>query len=763
MHFAIVFTKKIGAKKVAVLFWIIDSIIPAAIVQKVRSKNKLFAKCLIVSALANLVMSIGAYSYYIGYSRQAFWAIGWGITRNGIYFSVISMISAVLITVYFCTKNWDRGRTRSYRNNKEFGSFLMKTDKVLLDKLLLIIAVLVSLAVRLIGFWWGNGVTFHPDEGNMVREPMRMAQEGSLMSQAVFYPAQVSHKILSICFKGYEIICSIFDIEFSTVWCYYIGRIYIALLSAGIVVCIFFIGNYLKRHAGTVASCMAAVFPPFVQTAHCITGDTVTALLGCLAMLAAFAYLRGTKRLQWLFAMSFLAAAATLEKWNGMVICGLIAVVVIVNYCAECEMHIKRLRFLEIVKEGFFAIGSVLLSLVLISPNLLGLLPVIAESVNHVVGGYAGNNTFGDNVYEYCMEFLSHAGILCVPLLAVGLWAMRTCRKKDLSVLSMGLLSMIGMCLQNRAFIRWGYSFYICFIIIIGLGITEFWTSRYMRQNTIAKAVFTAVIVLIGVNQIAETIFLDVIYTNSQRDTRLAAEEWCRQQGIQIEDCIYDDYTCWAPGGISRYPVEWNKIGIGRWASAEDNAVRILSLGRKYAVLNKTQYPQNFEYVEGGNKELSLEPEIPQEGFLYDFYHAYSPKIYEGYSIFDSVKKSLAILQEKAWIGYNIEIYDISSFPASEVFARDDMDLSVTEDGKVVYTGWITNIPQGNYEILLSQPSASQSMFRLEDERGDRIEQMPLVNGKAVMELDAQHYYVQCKVIFDEDNTFEQLTISAVK
>ena len=40
---------------------------------------------------------------------------------------------------------------------------------------------------------------------------------------------------------------------------------------------------------------------------------------------------------------------------------------------------------------------------------------------------------------------------------------------------------------------------------------------------------------------------------------------------------------------------------------------------------------------------------------------------------------------------------------------------------------------------------------------------MPLVNGKAVMELDAQHYYVQCKVIFDEDNTFEQLTISAVK
>ncbi len=161
--------------------------------------------------------------------------------------------------------------------------------------------------------------------------------------------------------------------------------------------------------------------------------------------------------------------------------------------------------------------------------------------------------------------------------------------------------------------------------------------------------------------------------------------------------------------------------------------------------------------------ELSLEPEIPQEGFLYDFYHAYSPKIYEGYSIFDSVKKSLAILQEKAWIGYNIEIYDISSFPASEVFAMDDMDLSVTEDGKVVYTGWITNIPQGNYEILLSQPSASQSMFRLEDERGDRIEQMPLVNGKAVMELDSQHYYVQCKVIFDEHNTFEQLTISAVK
>lgn len=734
----------------ALLFWILDSVIPVLIYRRVRGNRGQTAKRLILSAISNLAISIGAYSYYIGYSLQTYLAIVRGITPNGIYFSAMSALSAVFITICLLAKD------------KSASGHGIRPTVPKSDQAVLLAAVLVSLAARLIGFWWGGGMTFHPDEGNMVRDPMKMAEANTLLSDAVFYPAQISHKILSVCFKIYELVCRVFDMEYSTLWCYYIGRIYIALFSVGIVVCIFLIGNHLRKHAGTVACCMAAVFPPFVQTAHCITGDTVTALLGCLAMLAGLAYLRGTRRYLWLFVMSFLAAAAALEKWNGIVICGMIAVVVIVNYCAECGMHLGRLRIWDIIKEGMFAIGCVLLLLVLISPNLLRMIRTMMDSIDYIVGGYEGNNTFWDNLREYTLEFLSHAGILCFPLFAVGVWAMWSHRQKTLSVLSIGLLSMIGMCMQNRAFIRWGYSFYICFILVIGYGVVEVWQNRYVCRNTIGRYVLIAILTLIGANQTAGTVLLDVIYTNSEQDTRIASERWCQQQGIRTEDCIYDYYTCWAPGGISRYRVEEDKLGVERWLDYGEEPIHVISLGRKYAVVNKTQYPQGEKYAGGGTVKACFISGCPEEGFLYDFYHTYSPKIYELYSIYHSVKTSIDILGKKIWIGNDIEIYDISSFPAIETFMMEDLEQDLTEEGEAVFAGTVTSISEGRYQIAVSEPSFSAGMFVLEDSQGSVLMEIPLVDGQAVMELPAQHYYARCKIVVNEQDTFQALAISSL-
>lgn len=736
----------------AVLFWVIDSVVPVAICQKVCWEKKRMVKRLIISAIANLLMSLGAYSYYIGYSLQALLAIVRGITPNSIYFSGISIISAVILTIYFLTRN--RG-TVEHKDDS-----IRSTDKT--DKGILIIVVLVAFAVRVTGFWWGGGMTFHPDEGNMVRDPIKMAEANTMMSDAVFYPAQISHKIQSVCFKLYELVCRAFDMEYSTVWCYYIGRIYIALLSVGIVVCIFFIGNYLKKHVGTIACCMAAVFPPFVQTAHCITGDTVTALLGCLAMLAALAYLRGTHQYRWLFVMSGLAAAATLEKWNGMAICGMIAVVVVVNYCAECEMHIGTLHIKDIVKEGMFAIISVLLMLVLISPNLMSRLQALMDSMNYIATSYGGDNTFWDSLREYIIEFLSHAGILCLPFFIAGVWDMWKNKQKTFSVLSLGLVSLFGMCMQKNTHVRWAYSFYICFIFIIAFGIIEIWQSRLIHQHTIGKVVFGVMMVLIGMNQVSGTIFLDVIYTNSQQDTRIVSEKWCQQQGIRIEDCIYDDYTCWSPGGVPRYQVEWGKLGIATWLDNEKEPIHVTSLGRKYAVINKTQYPQSEGYAGGGTVKAGFVSGCLQEGFQYDFYHTYSPKIYEPYSIYYSVKTSIDILRGNIWIGNDIDIYDISSFPAYEILTVEDMDMAPYGEGKTIFSGSIISISEGNYQIVVSEPSFSTGMIILEDEQGSLITEVPLVNGQAVMEILSQYYHVKCRIIVDKEETFQALTISTI-
>lgn len=98
----------------------------------------------------------------------------------------------------------------------------------------------------------------------------------------------------------------------------------------------------------------------------------------------------------------------------------------------------------------------------------------------------------------------------------------------------------------------------------------------------------------------------DVIYTNSQSDTRIVSEKWCLQQGIKVEDCIYDDYTCWSPGGLPRYSLERGKLGIASWIDSGEESFRVLSLGRKYAVANRTRCPQSEECLKGGKDALCL-------------------------------------------------------------------------------------------------------------------------------------------------------------
>lgn len=734
----------------AVLFWALNSVIPIMICQRVCGRKEHMVKWLRLSAVGNLLISVGVYSYYIGYSLQSYLAIVRGITPNGIYFSIMSVMAAVIITVYLLIRDKD---TRKHGNDRT--ELISRTDKAVF-----VAAVLVSLVVRLAGFWWGGGMTFHPDEGNMVRDPIQMAEANTLMSDAVFYPAQISHKIQSVCFKLYEIFCRVFDMEYSTIWCYYIGRIYIALLSVGIVVCIFFIGNHLKNHAGTVACCLAAVFPPFVQTAHCITGDTVTAFFGCLAMLAALAYLRGTHQYWWLFMMSGLAAAATLEKWNGMMICGLIAVVVITNYCAECGILIRKLRAGAIVREGLFAVGSVLMMLVLIAPNLAGRLQELLDSISYIATGYEGDNTFWDNFCEYMMEFLSHSGVLCLPFFVMGIGDMWQNRQKELSVMSIGLISLIGMCVQNRTFVRWAYAFYICFILIISFGILAAWQSKLARQHMAGRAAVVAALVLVGTNLAAGTFFLDVIYTNSRRDTRIVSEKWCQQQGIRIEDCIYDDYTCWSPGGLPRYEVEWGKLGITSWIDHEKKPACVTSLGRRYAVVNKTQYPQSAGYVGEGTVKASFVSGCVMDGFHYDFYHQYSPKIYEPYSIYYCVKTGISILRGDLWIGSDIEIYDISSFPAYEILAIENMDVDPYGEAKKMYSGHIASISKGSYRVAVTGVSFSSGTFILEDEQGNRISEVSLTDGTAKIELPSHYYHVRCGVLTDESETFQEIVIS---
>lgn len=139
-----------------------------------------------------------------------------------------------------------------------------------------------------------------------------------------------------------------------------------------------------------------------------------------------------------------------------------------------------------------------------------------------------------------------------------------------------------------------------------------------------------------------------------------------------------------------------------------------------------------------------------QDGFADEFYHTYSLKIYEPYSIYYSIKTSIDILQGNIWFGSDIDIYDISSYPACEILEQEYMDMDPYGDGKTMYSGSITAISEGRYEIAVTEPSFSVGMILLEDEQGNRLTEVPLVDGQAVMEILEQYYHVRCGILVDD-------------
>ncbi len=732
------------------MFILICVVITIIEVMILKVLNKTFERKVYIGIFfCNLIMSIAVYVYAIGYSLNVFKAITYRITPNLVYFSCIVFVSAVCsaITCYFY-KPCSRNKIKIFAEN----------DKK--DKLVLTMAIVVAAVLRITGFWWGNGVTFHPDEGNVVRSPISMSENNTLMSENTFYPAQTSAKIMSIIFKIYRIICSAINVEYSTVNFYYLGRIYIAILSTAIVICVFFIGNRLKKHAGTLACVLTALFPPFVHMAHCITGDTVIAFFGCLAMLLSLCYLNNNTSYRWLVGMSVTAAAAAMEKWNGAVICGLIAVVVIVKNCDR-----KKIYFDKIIKQGIFSIICVLVSIVIIAPNLVSRLPEVIENILYIQNGYEGSNSFLDNFYQYMMEFVSYAGIICLPLLIVGIYCVLKLvyqgGGKDICCLSVGLFSLIGMCIQNRALTRWGYMFYVCFIILIGIGMMYIIESHLQHKRIVRMGIgFITVLVLL--NMLAGSFWLDVIYTHSDKDTRIVSEKWCLDNNIRVEECIYDNYTCWEPGGVTRHPVEWDKTGVSRNILDNENDIVIKCIGKKYAVDNPDRFPDSNGITKNLPIVAVFESAYNEDGFIFEFYHSYSNKIYTLKSIYDSISKSIDVLKNNVYIGDTINIYDISGFPSSEIFEIDRFEKTDLEDGMTQYSENISSITQGKYTIEFTDAKFSDGKVYFEDASGNMLTSVSLTDKSSyTVEFEKQYYNVICRIAADEADCFSSVTIKS--
>ena len=521
------------------------------------------------------------------------------------------------------------------------------------DTVFLFLSLILGFIVRIVGYNWGAGAIFHPDESKIVYPPVSMAARNLYISNDFYYPSQVSHQLLAFLYK---LSCFIGNISLD--WnhmliFHYIGRIYMAVISTLIILCIYHIGNRLYRHAGTVASVLVSLFPPFVQAAHCLTGDNFVALCACLSMLCAMNYYEESnsrKEYLWLLLLALLGALATMEKYHGIMICGLLAIIVITKTLMNTASSYKA-RFFLIFKQGIWSFVLWVFFLELTAPTFIFNLSNIWNELHHLTGDYGTSTTFGENLLMYTSWFFSHAGILTFPFILMGMLAIVCAKKSSSLVLCLGIVNLLGICLQGRAYIRWAYPFCLCLLLLVGVGII--YTAQLVRTFKIPKCLLYVASCITLLNLVSGTFLVDVMYTNSEQDTRVLSKKWCEERGITVADCIYDRYTCWRYGGWQSQPEEYNYVKDS--IIAVDGVLYCTVPGKKYAIsLGEAS-------VLGSDRLLaSFKPDFVEDGARFGNWSDFSEKIIDVYSIYYCTDLANRIISGDATIGRGtIYIYDI--------------------------------------------------------------------------------------------------------
>ncbi|MDE5699025.1 MAG: glycosyltransferase family 39 protein [Lachnospiraceae bacterium] len=628
------------------------------------------------------------------------------------------------------------------RHKKETDAVRIDYHIDALERKLFWLIVLMAFLVRIIGVNWGAGQTFHPDEGKVVRPPISMAENCTFMSDELEAPSQITSRVLSVIFKLVMIVSGISGSEIGNLTYVIITRAYMAVLSAGVVACVFLIGNYLKKHAGTVAAVLTAFFPPFIHAAHCAVNDTFVGLCICACILCAFHYLEENRDYKWLAAMSVITLLALYDKWHGIVACAIIAI-------AVCIKQIKHKRYANIIKQGAFAVAVIIGVAALTAPNLVTNIQDIAKTLTHLTNDYATENsaTFGENLYTYVLWFFSHMGIISSIFVIAGFICGIKEKRIEYMLLLIGMIEIIGICLQDRHFIRWGYPFYVCLIIMVGAGVVYAYERIYIQNKrvlkTVSRTVFVCCITLTVLNLLAGTVLLDVMYSNSQLDTRIVSEKWCLDRGIAQFDCVYDSYTCWEPGGIViRYPYRArDEISIGATVENIDGDIVVNRIGRSYAVAHPDENTKLLIEQGGGIEAAYFRADcVFNDNGFGDF--GYVPyKILEPSRILFCMNKCIGILQKNMSFGRDdIVIYDISMIPAYEKCEYIDYDSEAD-----LYWGRIDKIPQGTLKVEVSGEGIENGQVFIENADGVVVSTFDFIDGHAEFVMDKDCYLLTVK------------------
>lgn len=517
--------------------------------------------------------------------------------------------------------------------------------------LFLFLVFLISFIIRRIGLKYGFPLLTHPDEGFSLDPVYYMTKNKTLNSNTYNRPDQI---LLTINFIYLNVASYIqFGKSMANTYMenklffYYFGRLLICFLGSIIPIIAYKIGKEFKLNFAIPAALLFAFFPSYVIHSHYIAPDIPITLLSLLVILFTVKYLN-TQKLFYLYIATIIVAINTAEKYPGILSLSIIFCAILIQIVKNDELKFKE-KISQFINTGLKTIGLFLLSFYVVAPNLFIEFGKVIQIIQYEARNtHLGADNLGwmGNLLFYVKSYYSFSNILAILFLLIGIFACWKLKDEKILLLMYGIFYWIIMSKLSLHWERWALPMYISPLFVISIGIS--YSNILFRVKRILKFIFYTLVTIILLHQFSQSISSSI--SLSFVDTRVVANEFCKKNGITLNNSIFEGYTPFNPS---------NPGVIFDFDSSKNT-------NYQYLILSSRMYERYFNEAERYQNEISFYQHIKQN---YELIKEIDPTIIDPLSTQDSInniiyyiKQKIGLKQPSKAFGPTIQIYKIKVY-----------------------------------------------------------------------------------------------------
>lgn len=516
------------------------------------------------------------------------------------------------------------------------------------SKYIILLFILVGFTFRIVGFHWGSReMIFQPDEYNVVNPIITMTESQSLVHENWTYPSMCSSKIIAFVLM---LISNFYTLEW--IEYYYVVRFFYVITSSLIIFLSYLLIKQCEdEKTALFLSFFISVCPIFVKYSKQAVGDTPVMAFWLLTALYACRYMRknGIKEV---VLMSLFAACASVEKWNGIGITILIAIIVIYRNRKDIYM---------LILHGIISFSSWLMFVFVLAPNLV-------TDCKRVFGSIRSSNpSLGSYLIQGHLEtFFSYSGFGSIICFLAGVYWLVS-RNKDSNsdntvsfipylMVFVGLLEDWLLCEQlverHGLIIFWG-----CTLIILQ-------GYYYISSHLKAKSLGNTLVALLFVAWVLQCVMIDTLALKSlDCDTRIISYEQLQDLGVNASNSFGESYTPFNPPIAAEVMDLYNVDDVLFIDASGRPCISIPN--KKYVIISEYSYTDRltngYDVLRNyGKSILNLNSEY--DGDLFILSHGCGNWSYSELDTIRITWKTLFSICRAASVGPWIEAYDISDF-----------------------------------------------------------------------------------------------------